>query len=174
MTPKIMPAGGGVPYNMTLNNNDTFTFSGGIHRLNRLQISDDAVLTISGDVTLYVEDRIRVEDRGEIFIEPGGSLTIYAADEMVIRDDARLNVTGDPGNFIVFGTATFDTLQFDHRSISRLAVYVPSANARMIREAELFGSIIAEKVTMKDDIKLHYDETLGKSSGSGGTVIQYL
>ncbi|MBW1915681.1 MAG: hypothetical protein JRI86_12230, partial [Deltaproteobacteria bacterium] len=54
-TPKIMPVGGGIPYNLALNNNDTFTFSGGINRLNGLQISDDAVLTISGDVTLYVE-----------------------------------------------------------------------------------------------------------------------
>lgn len=173
MTPEVMPAGGGVPYNLILNNNDTQVLSGGPIRLDDLEISDSAVLTISGDVTLYVEGRIRVEDNGEINIQAGGSLTIYADDEMVIRDDARLNTGGNPGDFMVFGTANFGKLQFDHRSISSLAVYAPNANARVLKESEIFGSIVSARINLEDNSKLHYDEMLGKGGGSGGRITQY-
>ncbi|MFC1495547.1 hypothetical protein ACFL6W_09715 [Thermodesulfobacteriota bacterium] len=173
MTPKVMPAGGGTPYDIILNNNDTQVLSGGPIRLDDLEIQDDAVLTISGDVTLYVEGMISVEDRGEIIVQAGGSLTIYADDEMVIQEDARLNVGGNPGDFIVYGTVDFVELQFDDRSISSLAVYAPSAITRVLKEAEIFGSIVTNKINLEDDSKLHYDEVLGKGGGSGGQITQY-
>lgn len=173
MTPVVMPGGGGVPYDITLTNNDTQVLSGGPIRLNNLEISDNAVLTISGDVTLYVEGRIRVENFGEIIIQSGGSLTIYADDEMVIRNDARLNTGGNPEDFTLFGTANFNNLRFERQSISNLAVYAPNSNARMTGDAELFGSIVASRVTLEDNSKLHYDEKLGKSGGSGGRITQY-
>jgi len=173
MTPEVLPVGGGVPYNLILNNNDTQVLSGGPIRLNSLEILNDAVLTVSGDVTLYIEGIIGVEDRGEIIIQAGGSLTIYADDQMVILDDASINTGGNPGDLIVFGTTNFTRLQFDHRSISNLAVYAPTANTRLLKDAEVFGSIVSARINLEENSKLHYDEMLGKGGGSGGRITQY-
>lgn len=173
LTPMAMPSGGGVPYELKMENNDTVTLSGGPIRLDKLEIIDDAVLTISGDVTLYIEDTIKVEKQGEIIIQSGGSLTIYADKEMVIKDDARLNAGGNPEDFVVYGTADFDKLELDDNSISSFAVYAPNSDAKLKKESEVFGSIIADKIDMEDDSRLHYDEKLGQSGGSGGQITQY-
>ncbi|MFH1125273.1 MAG: hypothetical protein V1758_16575 [Pseudomonadota bacterium] len=174
MTPMTMPAGGGTPFDLRLDHFDQYAFLGGTYRLNRLDVMDDAVLTISGHVTLYVEDRIRLEDRGTINIEPGGSLVIYAAEELVALDDARLNATGNPDQLIVFGTASFDRFHLEDNSIMRGAVYAPGSDDTVIKQnAEFFGSVIADEVNIQDNAAFHYDESLGRAGGVGGALIQY-
>ncbi len=173
MTPLAMPAGGGTPFDLNLDNNDTYTFTDGIYRLNTIEITDDGILTISVNVTLYVEDNIRMEDRGEIDILPGGSLTIYAAAELIVKQDAKINATEDPEKLIIFGTATFSKVQFTDNAYVRGAVYAPLANAQIQKNAEIFGSVITRKVTIEDDAMFHYDEALGGGVGIGGRTIQY-
>ena len=175
MTPMTMPTGGGAPFNLRLDHFDQYAFPGGTYRLNRLDIMDDAVLTISGNVTLYVEDRIWLLERGTINIEPGASLVIYAAEELVALDDARLNPTGNPEQLIVFGTASFDKFHLEDRSIMRGAVYAPRSDDTVIRQnATFFGSVIADEVNIEDNAAFHYDESLGRAGGvGGGTRIQY-
>jgi len=173
MTPLAMPSGGGTPVDLILDNNDTYTFVDGIYRLNAMEIRDNGILTISGNVTLYVEDNIQMEDRGEIDILPGGSLTIYAAAQLTVKQDAKINETGNPENFVVFGTATFSKVQFTDNSIVRGAVYAPLANAQIQKNAEIFGSVITRKVTVEDDVMFHYDEALGGGVEIGGRTIQY-
>lgn len=173
MTPKTMPAGGGAPVDLLLINNQTYTFTTGEYRLNLLEVGDNAVLTISGNVTLYVEDRIRFTDWGTLDILAGGSLTMYAADEFAAENTARINQNGKPGNFVIFGTAGFNKMNVKDDALMKGAIYAPGANAQMDRNAELFGSIIADKVTLKDSAKLHYDEALGRSGVAGGAIVQY-
>lgn len=173
MTPLAMPSGGGTPFNLTLDNTDTYTFTDGAYRLNRMQIEDDGILTISGNVTLYVEDRIRIQNRGIIDILPGGSLTIYAADELVVRNNAKINETEDPEKLIIFGIATFTNIQVTNNALMRGAIYAPNASAQIQVNAQIFGSVIADRVVIKDDAKFHYDEALGRSGGVGGPTIQY-
>ena len=172
MTPKTMPAGGGAPFDLQLINNQTYTFTTGEYRLNKLEVEDNAVLTISGHVTLYVEDRINFKEFGTLDILAGGSLTMYAADEFVAEDDARINQNGKPRDFVILGTAGFDKIQLKDDVLMKGAVYTPGADAQMDKNTELFGSIIADKVNLQDDAKLHYDEALG-IGGAGGAIVQY-
>ena len=173
MTPLAMPSGGGTPVDLILDNNDTYTFTDGIYRLNTLEITDDGILTISGNVTLYAEDNIGMEDRGKIDILPGGSLTIYAAAQLTVKQDARINETEEPEKLIIFGTSTFSKAQFTDNSIVRGAVYAPLANAQIQKNAEIFGSVIARRVTIEDDAMFHYDEALSGGVEIGGRTIQY-
>jgi hypothetical protein len=173
MTPRGMPAGGGAPYDLLLQNNEITIFTQGTYRLNRIRLTDDASISISGEVTLYVEDRIRIEDRGAINIQPGGSLTIYAARELIVRNRGKLNPTEDPEKLIIFGTPSFNSIQFTGNSLMHGAIFAPNANTTIQTNAEIFGSVIADRVTIEDDAKLHYDEALGRAGGVGGPTIQY-
>ncbi|MBW1773403.1 MAG: hypothetical protein JRJ82_10995 [Deltaproteobacteria bacterium] len=173
MTPRTMPAGGGAPVDLLLRNNQTYTYTTGVYRLNDFEVEDNAVLTISGDVTLYVEGRIRFRDFGTLTIPAGGSLTIYAADQFIAEDDARINTNGEAGDLTLFGTASFARIQLNNDVIMKGAFYSPNAQVRMQRNAELFGSVIARQVTISNDAKLHYDESLGIGGGAGGAIVQY-
>ncbi|MFC1579635.1 hypothetical protein ACFL4N_01845 [Thermodesulfobacteriota bacterium] len=172
MTPRAMPAGGGAPVDLQLRNNQTYTYATGVYRLNDLEVEDNAVLTISGDVTLYVEGTIRFRDFGTLTILPGGSLTIYAADQFTAEDDARINTNGEAGDMTLFGTASFASIQLNDDVIMKGAFYAPNAQAQIKKNAELFGSMITRQISLSNDAKIHYDAALG-TGGAGGAVVQY-
>lgn len=175
MTPWTMPPGGGAAVDLLLDQNDTQTLPDGIQRLQKLVVRDDARLVISGNVTLYVQDSILIAGRGEISIQPGASLTIYAARNLSVSQDGKLNSTGKPENLILLGTASFSSIDFTDRAIVRAAMYAPSARTQMQKNADVSGSVIAEDITLKDDARLHYDEALGRSGGVpvGTPLVQY-
>lgn len=173
MTPRTMPAGGGAPVDLILQGADTHTYTTGVYRLNDLEVEGNAILTISGDVTLYVEGRIRFRDFGILDILAGGRLTIYAAEQFAAEDDARINPNGDAGDLVLFGTASFTRIQLNNDTITKGAFYAPTAQAQMQRNAELFGSLIARQITLSNDSRLHYDEALGIGGGPGGAIVQY-
>jgi len=174
MTPQAMPTGGGTPYDFKLDHSDTHTFTGGAYRLNKLEIRDNGILTISGHVTLYVEDRIQIDNWGIINIQPGGSLTIYAAKELIVKKDAKINETQDPEKLIIYGTASFNKIELVERALVHAAIYAPNAaDIKILNDTEFFGSFIADKVEIKDNVKFHYDEALGCAGGVGGSPIQY-
>ena len=173
MTPMVMPAGWGAPIDFTLDQFDIYTYTEGVYRLNTFEIGDDALLTISGNVTLLVEDSIQIGDRGSMDILPGSSLTIYGDGELKVQQDARVNQNGTPGQLIIYGTANFDPVKIMHRAVMKAAIYAPDAKAQITKSTEFFGSIIAGKIELKDDVKFHYDEALGRSNGVGGDIVQY-
>jgi len=173
MTPRTMPAGGGAPVDLQLGNNQTYTYTTGVYRLNDLEVEDNASLIISGDASLYIEGMIRFRGFGTLNILPGGSLTIYAADQFIAEDDARINPNGEAGDLVVFGTASFTNVQLNNDVIVKGAFYAPNAQVLMQRNTELFGSLITRQISLSNDAKLHYDEALGIVGGAGGPIVQY-
>ena len=170
MTPRDMPTGGGAPIDFKLENFETYTYTEGKYRLNKLEMKDDGILTISGDVTLFVEDRIQIENRASINILPGSSLTIYADKQLVVKHDARVNENGIPEQLIIYGTVNFDPVQIIDQVIMKAAIYAPEATAQVTKTTQYYGSIISKKVEIKDDAKFHYDEALGSGGGRGRTI----
>jgi len=175
MTPMAMPTGGGTPVDLILQGTDTYIFTDGSYRLNRMTILDNAVLNISGNVTLYAENSIRISNSSRIDIQAGGSLTIYAARNMVVDTSAMVNGTQNPGSLVIFGTSTFNTLTVSDYAIMHAAIYAPAATATIEDFVTFYGSIMADQVDITDNAALHYDEALGRSGGAavGGGIIQY-
>ncbi|HJX34495.1 MAG TPA: hypothetical protein VJ373_04895, partial [Desulfatiglandales bacterium] len=126
MTPMAMPTGGGTAVDLILTGSSTYTFTEGSYRLNRLTVQNNAVLTISGNVTLYVENSIRIINSGRINIQAGGSLTIYAARDMLVNLSARVNETQNPGSLVIFGTSTFNSLIVRDNAVMHAAIYAPA------------------------------------------------
>jgi hypothetical protein len=176
MTPMAMPTGGGTAVNLILTGSATYTFTDGSYRLNRLTVRNNAVLNISGNVTLYIENSIRIRGYGRIDIQAGGSLTIYAARVMSVDGDAKVNETQNPGNLVIFGTSTFNSLSVRDNAVMHAAIYAPDATANLQDFVTFYGSVMANLVNIINNAALHYDEALGRSSGgvaAGGGIIQY-
>jgi hypothetical protein len=175
MTPMAMPTGGGTAVDLILTGSSTYTFTEGSYRLNRLTVQNNAVLTISGNVNLYVENSIRVINSGRINIQAGGSLIIYAARDMLVNLSARVNETQNPGHLVIFGTSTFNSLIIRDNSVMNAAIYAPAATASLEDFVIFYGSVMAGTINIINSFALHYDEALGRSGGAviGGGTIQY-
>ena len=175
MTPMAMPTGGGAAVDLILSGSSTYTFTEGSYRLNRLTVQNNAVLTISGNVTLYVENSIRIINSGRINIQAGGSLTIYAARDMLVNLSARVNETQNPGSLVIFGTSTFNSLIVRDNAVMHAAIYAPAATATLEDFVAFYGSVMANTINIINSFALHYDQALGRSGGAavGGGIIQY-
>jgi hypothetical protein len=175
MTPVAMPSGGGTPVDLILTGSSTYTYTEGSYRLNRLTIQDNAVLNISGNVTLYIENSIRITNYGRINIQAGGSLTIYAARDMLVELYAKVNETQNPGSLVILGTSTFNGLTVRNNAVMHAAIYAPAATASLQDSVIFYGSVMVDLVNVTNNVAFHYDEALGRSGGAavGGGIIQY-
>jgi len=175
MTPMAMPTGGGTPVDLILTGTSTYTYTEGSYRLNQMTIQDNGVLNISGNVTLYIENSIRITNYGRIDIQAGGSLNIYAARDMVVELYAKVNETQNPGRLVIFGTSTLSSLTVRDNAVMRAAIYAPAATANLEGFVAFYGSVMANQVNIINNAALHYDEALGRSGGAavGGGIIQY-
>jgi hypothetical protein len=175
MTPVAMPTGGGTAVDLILTGTSTYTFTEGSYRLNRLTVQNNAVLNISGNVTLYVQNAITINNYGKINIQAGGSLTIYAALSMLVELYAKVNETQNPGSLVILGTSTFNSLTVRDNAVMHAAIYAPAATATLRDSAIFYGSVMADQVSIISNVAFHYDEALGRSGGAavGGGTIQY-
>jgi hypothetical protein len=175
MTPVAMPTGGGTPVDLILTGSSTYTYTEGSYRLNRLTIQDNAVLNISGNVTLYIENSIRITNYGMINIQAGGSLTIYAARDMLVELYAKVNETQNPGSLVILGTSAFNGLTVRNNAVMHAAIYAPAATANLQDSVIFYGSVMVDLVNVTTNVAFHYDEALGRSGGAavGGGIIQY-
>ncbi|MHC5022910.1 MAG: fibro-slime domain-containing protein [Planctomycetota bacterium] len=74
----------------------TQTLSTNLH-VNNLLIRHDSVVDVEGDVVIYCEDGMTVEQAGTIQLLPGASLTVYATTNVFLQNQAKLNInTADP------------------------------------------------------------------------------
>jgi len=84
------PVGGDVTYSSGTN-----VISTDLH-IKKLTITGNAVVQISGPVTLYCEDYVTIGQQGQLTILPGGNLTIVTQKGVQIMNNAMVNTDGDP------------------------------------------------------------------------------
>ncbi len=161
MTPMTDP-GGGTPETLKLKKNKTKTISSGTYRLPKLEIKDDAIGIISGDVTLYVDGDTKIKGNGMLKILPGGSLTIYAADKVEIKGNGIVNqnATLRPEECVIFGTSSCLEVKVDGDADLYAAIFAPAAATQISGNGDIYGSIIVDTITIEGNGDVLYDESL--------------
>lgn len=163
------------------------TLSGGDYNYGNLTVNNSKTLTIVGPATIVVSN---------FSLKSGASLIVNATDgpvEFFVIDDFKLNsnttiqsTTQDPSD-VAFNLmsdnildpgidVTFDEdlVDFDSGSKMYATIYAPSAAVTIDSNFELFGSMVARRVDLNSNCRIHYDERLATLSEGADPVYETL
>jgi len=166
-TPKMMPAlepplltergALAVPTNTY---DTTITESG---RYTAFSLAANSKVTISGQVTLFIDGDFRMFSNTIIDILPGSEVEFVLGNGTFDMDANSTinNLTCDPRSFAILGTSAFQTMTMNSNSDFYGVIYVPEATLNMSANADFYGSMVADYVSMSSNAGVHYDESLG-------------
>ena len=129
-----------------------------------IDLAGTDVITIDGDVTLYVTGPVRLHNSAQLNIvatNPNASLTLYLGGDM-LTDNAALinNETQDAKNLKIIGTPT--CLNIDCKNGGQVygTIYAPSASVTFYNSMDFNGAIIADEFLQQARGNIHYDASL--------------
>jgi len=111
---------------------------------------------------------------GEIRIETGANLEIYAPGDIKIAGNGIMNggttagTANLPENFQIWGTKTTGVQSIDIKGngvISAL-VYAPQGSVKINGNGDVLGSVVANDITLVGNAAFHYDESLADFGGN--------
>jgi len=128
-----------------------------------LSLAANSKVTISGKVTLFVDGNFTMNSNTTIDILPGSEVEIILGNGTFTQQSNTQinNLTMDPHNLAILGTASFHNMNWQSNSALYGVVYVPEANVDYAANSDLFGSIVCNYIHMSSNAGIHYDESLG-------------
>ena len=152
-----LPSLGTITTSMTLSGNA---------KCDAISLTNNAVLTINGPVSLYVIGKTKIDTGAQIkivdaTINPDAYLNLYLGNEFTIQNGGMLNNnTKDTGKFKMYGLTNCTNFAFLTDSILYGAVYAPYANFSMLNKVEIYGALIVECLSQQVSSNFHYDAAL--------------
>lgn len=174
--PKELPS---VPVPTGLTNRGNLSVSGTSTTIsqsgqyNNLTLANNARVTITSNVTLYVSGAFTLNNNAEFRINPGCSVTFYFGGAWSLNSNSRINnMSQDPTKLVMYGTDTFTGPKtFCNNFETYAAMYFPKASVSLANSAAFYGSVIARQFMIGNNMRVHFDEALaslqtGLSSGT--------
>jgi Tfp pilus assembly protein PilX len=129
---------------------------------NNLTLANNAKVTVTSNVTLYVSGTFTMNNNTEFKINPGCSVTLYFGGGWALNSNSRINnASQDPTKLVMYGTDTFTgSKTFCNTFETYAAMYFPKANVYLANTNSFYGSIIAGRFTIGNNMRVHYDEAL--------------
>jgi len=157
----------------SLSGTDTISQSG---QYSNFTLNNNAVVTITSDVTLYITGTFTLSNNSQFRISSGASAVIYFGGSMSISNNALINnQTQDPTKLVMYGTDTFTGSQtFRNNTNTYAAIYFPKANVTIYNNGNIYGSLVANSITLQNNVDFHYDEALASfQSGLGAPAAPF-
>jgi hypothetical protein len=125
-------------------------------------IGGNTKVMISGDVTLYVDGNFTMSSNATLEILPGSSLKLVLGNGTFTQSGNTKvnNLTRDPKNLAIMGTADFKNMIWRANTQFWGVIYVPEATVDYASNSDLYGSIVANYLSMSSNAGIHYDESL--------------
>lgn len=159
--------------------------SGQYHYTGTLQVNAGKQLRIVGPATI-VSSNFVLKSNSRVEIDAtNGPVEFYVLNDFVLNSNTSIystdylprNVTFnllsdnilDPGIDVVFDE---DLVDFDSGSSLYGTIYAPSAEVRIDSNFELFGALVARRVDLDSNCRIHYDETLATLSDEASSQYQ--
>jgi hypothetical protein len=155
------PPPGPSPADYICDGSRTVTLSNDLE-CNNLLISDDAVLEVTGEVNIVAAGAVRISDRGKIVLGAGAKLAIYCYGDLEMTGDAAANAGAEPRRLLV----NLGGSRADLRDRADLCgtVVAPSALLTVQGTANMSGSALTERITVRDQAQVHYDRPTAPSA----------
>jgi hypothetical protein len=122
---------------ITLNAHNTLTLGPGTYNINSLSLAGQAVLAVTGAVTINVQGTGKTLP---IDLQ-GGAVTNNSG----IANNLQINYAGTGSIKVAGGTNSF------------LVIDAPNASLEMVGNSDIYGAIVANQITNTGTPKFHYD-----------------
>lgn len=157
----------------------TRTLNGGSYKYPSISLSGNNVLTINGDVEIYLTgsgaSSLSTSGNGRIVINSGSTLKIYADRNISISGNGIVNNNNTQGasTLQIYGTSTAASVSISGNGALIGVVNAPSAAVTVSGNGGVYGSVIARQFTMSGNGGIHYDEALAESGLSSGSRLKW-
>lgn len=164
----LYAAPGGLPGNegdKDVTNNQTWSTD---RRFDKLDVKNEAVLTIDGNIMIYCEDDFVLENEARIVLTEGSTLDLYGEKKMEFKNEAQLNPdTTRAADVRIYHLETSgNDLKIANEAIVCATIH-SNNDIKMENEARVFGRIIAyDDIELKNEARLHLDVALASAGAS--------
>jgi len=150
-----LPSSGAIPNDT----NDTTIFTSA--RYSSIDLGNSEIVTISGDITLYITGDIILGNSAELGIEEGASLTLYLGGDFEGKNSSLVNnETQDPQKLKLYGLDSCETIQFKNSADFYGAIYAPNADVIMHNSGNVYGAVTSKSFEQKNSAAFNYDVSL--------------
>ncbi len=139
----------------------------GSYYVDELYAPNPITLTITGRVTLYINGDLVTEAGGALRVQlaPGAELDLVIANNLSTGDLVELGSAATPGRVRVYAGGT-GSLSFAGNTTISGTLYAPKAELVTSAVFEVFGAVLARRMSASGALKLHYDRRLADGSCS--------
>ena len=135
--------------------------SAGSYKYSSIGLGNSKVLTINGQVTLYVTGGVTLNTSARIDVNQTASLVMYIGGNLEGKNSSSFNnKTCVPKNLRVYGLNSCTSMVFKNGSALYGAVYAPNANVTFDNSAGAYGAVVANSFEQKNSAAFHYDTNL--------------
>lgn len=166
---------------------DTETLLSGSYNYGSMTVNVGRTLTIVGPATIVVGN-FKMNKNSNLFVDASdGPVKFIVTDDFRLLQNTVIRSTSydpsqvefnllsdnilDPGIDVTFDE---DAVDFEANSQLYATVYAPDAEVTINSNFELFGSMVARRVDLNSNCRIHYDERLATLSEGGDPVYETL
>ncbi|MBW8040110.1 MAG: hypothetical protein FVQ85_08940 [Planctomycetes bacterium] len=125
------------------------------------------IITIDGNVKIYVLGDLRLGNNDELKILADASLTIYLGGNLYIDNGGAVNnLTMDPRQLKIYGLDTCTLIDFKNSGTFYGAIYAPNADIRLHNGVTVYGAMVGKSFTQDVNANFYYDMSLREVAAS--------
>ncbi|MHC4081653.1 MAG: fibro-slime domain-containing protein [Planctomycetota bacterium] len=167
--PELGPSVGEVQYKR-----GQHTLSEDLH-CEELKLKKRAILNIEGDVTIFCDEKLQLQDRSEIRLMDDSTLTLHVGEKVQLKRASKINMnTGNPQLVSIYMLGLNDDDEDDSDSKvdldrhSQMVAWVQGADAYLKLDdgSQFYGAFMGKKVKVDDGSRLHVDMAAGSGRGT--------
>lgn len=159
----------------SLGNNGTGTISAGNYKYTSLSLSNNAHLTVNGNVELYLTGAtsLSLANNVVITVSSGASLKIYTDGVFTVSNNSTINTVSQlASQFQVYSTYTgANGVNISNNGSLYAAVYAPNTDVNLNNNVGFFGAAVGKTVTLSNNGEVHYDQALATVANPFETAI---
>jgi len=120
-----------------------------------------SVVSVDGNIEIYVMGDIRLGNSDTVEIQPDASLIVFLGGDLIIDNSGAINnLTQDPKKLKIFGLDTCQTVVFKNSGDFYGAIYAPEADIHLCNSVTVFGAMTGKSFTQDVDANFYYDMSL--------------
>jgi hypothetical protein len=151
-----------LPSSGTIQNDSTITNSA---KYSSINLKNNKILIIDGDITLYVTDEIILGNSAEIQINSDASLILYLGGNFEGKNSSAVNnLTQDAKKLQIYCLDSCENMQFKNSVDFYGAIYAPNTEIVMDNSANLYGAVEAKTFEQKNSGTFNYDASLREAN----------